>query len=345
MNRAPKIGLLLINLGTPSSPELPDVRRYLRQLLMDERVLDMPAWRRFLLVQLVIVPRRSRRSAASYQKIWTDRGSPLLTHGQDLRDLVEAQLGDGVAVELAMRFGEPSIRSALDRLEARVIDRLVLFPLYAQSSSAATESSVEAVQAELARRASRLDLDVVSAFYVHPAYLEAKRQLAAPVLEEVAPDLVLFSFHGVPERQLKASGLGCFENSGCCSADAGRRGCYRAQCLTSATTLAEQLGLASDQYAVSFQSRLGRTPWIAPFTDEVLAEQARRGRRRVVVIGGFVADCLETLEEIRIRGREIWLQSGGEAFELVPAPNASGPWAKAVVEIAGERLLGADRGS
>jgi ferrochelatase len=344
VNRAPKIGLLLINLGTPSSPEVPDVRRYVRQLLMDERVLDMPAWRRFLLVQLVIVPRRSRRSAASYQKIWTDRGSPLLVHGRDLRDLVEAQLDDGVAVELAMRFGEPSIRLALDRLEARGIDLLVLLPLYAQSSSASTESSVEAVQAELARRTSRLDLEVVPAFYVHPAYLDAKRRLAAPVLEEVDPDLVLFSFHGLPERQLKASGLGCLENAGCCSPDTGRRGCYRAQCLTSAEALAEQLGLARDQYAVSFQSRLGRTPWIAPFTDEVLAEQARRGRRRVVVISGFVADCLETLEEIRIRGREIWLQNGGEAFELVPAPNASAAWVKALVEIAGERLVRADRG-
>ncbi len=228
---------------------------------------------------------------------------------------------------------------------SRGIDLLRLFPLYAQSSSASTESSVEAVQAELARRASRLDLEVVPAFYAHPAYLEAKRRLAAPVLEEVDPDLVLWSFHGVPERQLRASGLGCLENAGCCSADTGRRGCYRAQCLLSTEALAEQLGLARDQYTVSFQSRLGRAPWIAPFTDEVLAEQARLGRRRVVVISGFVADCLETLEEIRIQGREIWLQNGGEAFELVPAPNSSIPWAKALVEIAGERLLGAGRDS
>ena len=345
MNRAPKIGLLLINLGTPKSPEVPDVRRYLRQLLMDERVLDMPTWRRFLLVRLVIVPRRARRSAASYQKIWTDRGSPLLAHGQDLRDLVQAQVGDGVAVELAMRVGEPSIRSALDRLEARGIDRLVLFPLYAQSSSASTESSVQAVQAELGQRASPPELAVVPAFYAHPAYLEAKRQLAAPILEAVEPDLVLFSFHGVPESQLKASGLACLEKGGCCSAETGRRGCYRAQCLSSAEALAEQLGLSSDRYVVSFQSRLGRTPWIAPFTDEVLAEQARRGRRRVVVISGFVADCLETLEEIRIRGREIWLQNGGEGFELVPAPNSNAVWAKALVEIAGERLLRPERGS
>jgi ferrochelatase len=343
MNRAPKIGLLLINLGTPSSPQLPDVRRYLRQLLMDERVLDMPAWRRFLLVRLVIVPRRSRRSAASYQKIWTHRGSPLLAHGRDLCSRLQAQLGDSVAVELAMRIGSPSIRSALDRFAARGVDRLVLFPLYAQSSSASTGSSVEAVRAELDRHASSPQLEVVPAFYAHPAYLEAKRRLAAPVLEAVDPDLILFSFHGLPERQLKAPGLGCLENPGCCSADAGRRGCYRAQCLASAEALAELLGLTRDQYVVSFQSRLGRTSWISPFSDEVLAEQARRGRRRVVVISGFVADCLETLEEIRVQGKEIWLQNGGEAFELVPAPNASAVWAKALVEIAGEHLMGADR--
>ncbi len=342
MDHASKTGLLLINLGTPSSPEVPDVRRYLRQLLMDEHVLEMPAWRRFLLVQLLIVPRRSPRSAESYQKIWTDRGSPLLVHGQDLRGCLEAQLGDGVAVELGMRFGKPSIRSALDRLATRGIDRLVLLPLYAQSSSASTGSSVEAVQMELARRSWRLDLEVVPAFYAHPAYLEAKRRLAVPVLEEVEPDLVLFSFHGVPERQLQASGPGCLEDSSCCSADAARRGCYRAQCLTSARAQAEQLSLSRDQYAVSFQSRLGRTPWITPFTDEVLTERARRGRRRVVVISGFVADCLETLEEIRIRGREIWLQNGGEILELVPAPNASDAWTKALIEIAGEKLLAAD---
>ena len=213
MSRAPKTGLLLINLGTPSSPEVADVRRYLRQLLMDERMLDMPAWRRFLLVQLVIVPRRARRSAASYQKIWTDRGSPLLVHAQELRDLTGAQLGDEVPVELAMRFGEPSIRSALDRLEARGIERLVVFPLFAQSSPASTGCSVEAVQTELARRGLRLELEVVPAYYAHPAYLEAKRRLAAPVLAEVDPDLVLFSFHGVPERQLRAARIGCLESA------------------------------------------------------------------------------------------------------------------------------------
>ena len=342
MNRAPKTGLLLLNLGTPSSPEVPDVRRYLLQLLMDESVLDMPAWRRFLLVRLLIVPRRSRRSAASYQKIWTERGSPLLVHGQDLRGALAAQLGDEVEVDLAMRFGEPSIRSALDRFEALEIDRLVLFPLYAQSSSASTGSSVEAVRMELARRGSSLEVVVVPAFYEHPAYLEAKRQLAMPVLEKVDPDLVLFSFHGVPEKLLRASSPACLEMDGCCSADAAARGCYRAQCFTGAQALAEQLGLARDQVAVSFQSRLGRTPWIAPHTEELLAEQARRGRRRVVVISGFVADCLETLEEIDIRGREVWFQNGGEAFELVAAPNASPAWTKAVVEIAGKSLLAGD---
>lgn len=342
VNRAPKTGLLLLNLGTPSSPEVPDVRRYLLELLMDERVLEMPAWRRFLLVRLLIVPRRSRRSAASYRKIWTERGSPLLVHAQDLRDAVAAQLGDEVAVDLAMRFGEPSIRSALDRFEALGVERLVLFPLYAQSSSASTGSSVDAVRTDLARRGSSLELTVVPAFYDHPTYLEAKRQLAMPVLEEVNPDLVLFSFHGVPEQGLRNSGVACLDSDGCCSAVSARRGCYRAQCLFSAQALSEQLGLSRDQVAVSFQSRLGRTPWIAPYTDEVLAEQARSGRRRVVVISGFVADCLETLEEIAIRGREIWLQNGGEVLELVPAPNASPEWTKAFVEIADRHLIGED---
>lgn len=340
--QSPPVGLLLINLGSPSSPTTRDVRRYLRELLMDRRVLDIPAWRRFLLVHLLIAPLRSRRSTQNYEKIWTDRGSPLITHGLDLRDRIQELVGGGVAVELAMRHGDPSIPAALDRLRARGCDRLVVFPLYAQSSSASTGSSVEAVLAELCRHPTVVPVQVVPPFYAHPAYLEARAQLARPVLERVRPDLVLFSFHGLPVRQLRgtAHDLRCLQQADCCSREGARRHCYRAQCLASAALLAERLGLTGEQYSVSFQSRLGRTPWIEPYTDRVLAREAERGRRRAVVISGFVADCLETLEEIAIRGREIWCRHGGESLDLVPAPNADHAWAEAVVEIAHEPLLG-----
>lgn len=335
------VGLLLINLGSPSSPTKRDVRRYLREFLMDGRVLDIPAWRRFLLVHLLIAPLRSRRSAENYQKIWTDRGSPLLSNGLDLRDRIQELVGSEVAVELAMRYGEPSIPAALDRLRARGSDRLVVFPLYAQYSAASTGSSLEAILAALCRAPAIMPVQVVPPFYAHPAYLEAKAQLAQPILARVQPDLVLFSFHGLPVRQLRktAPDVDCLQQPDCCSSETARRFCYRAQCLSSAALLAERLGLRGERYSVSFQSRLRGTPWIGPYTDEVLAREAERGCRRVVVISGFVADCLETLEEIAIRGREIWCHHGGESLDLVPAPNADRAWAEAVVEIAREPLL------
>jgi ferrochelatase len=330
-------GLLLINLGTPDAPRPPEVRRYLREFLSDPRVLDMPAFLRFLLLELVILPRRPRASAAAYQKIWSPEGSPLLVHGRALAAKVQALLGDAVQVELAMRYGQPAIATALDRFAAAGVSRLVVLPLYPQYSSAATGSSIERVLRLAAGRWNTPYLQVIPPFYDHPAYLAARAELARPFLEP-APERVFLSFHGLPERQIRKSdpsGSHCFARADCCAAvGPANRHCYRAQCHATARLLAERLGVPEERRIVCFQSRLGRSPWLSPATDEVLAAEARRGVRHAVIIPAFVADCLETLEELAIRGVEIWRRNGGETLRVVPALNANDRFADAVVEIA-----------
>lgn len=332
-----RVGLLLINLGTPDAPRPREVRRYLREFLSDPRVLDMPAFLRFLLLELVILPRRPRASAEAYRKIWGPEGSPLLVQGRALAGKVQSRLGDAVQVELAMRYGNPSIASALDRFAAAGVSRLVVFPLYPQYSSAATGSSIEQVLRLAAGRWNTPYIQVIPPFYDHPAFVAARAEVARPFLEP-EPERVYFSFHGLPERQIRKSdpsGSHCLVCADCC-AEVGpaNRHCYRAQCHAAARLLAERLGVPEERRIVCFQSRLGRAPWLSPSTEEVLAAEARRGVRRAVIIPAFVTDCLETLEELSIRGVEIWHQNGGETLQVVPALNASDRFADAVVEIA-----------
>ena len=341
MTHAGRTGLLLINLGTPDSPAPKDVRRYLREFLSDPRVLDVPAWQRFLVLNLFILPFRPRRSSEAYEKIWTDRGSPLRFHTQDLAEKVQTRLADRVVVDLAMRYGRPSIREALDRFRERGVDRIVVFPLYPQYSAAATGSSIEKVVVEASKRWNVPYLHVVPPFYDHPAFLDACARRARPVLEEARPEKVLFSFHGLPERHcLKSDDTGahCLRSPDCCDRIVeANRNCYRAQCVATARALADRLGVPEADRVLCFQSRLGRTPWIRPYTDEVVVELARRGVRRVVVLSSaFVADCLETIEELGLRAAESFRQAGGETFRLVPSVNSDDAWADGVVAIASE---------
>jgi ferrochelatase len=329
-------GLLLINLGTPDAPTTPAVRRYLRQFLSDPRVLDMNPVGRAALLYGVILPFRPAKSAAAYRKIWMDAGSPLLVHGRALVEAVRARLGAGWAVELGMRYGAPSLDAALERLAEAGCERLVVLPLYPQYASSSTGSSVEAVLRAVARRWVTPGLAVVEEFYDDAAFLAAFAERGAPLVAEARPDHVLFSFHGLPERQIRKAdptGAHCLASESCCAAiGAANRHCYRAQSYATARGIAERLRLS--EWSVSFQSRLGRTPWLRPYTDVVLPELARAGKRRVVVFcPAFVADCLETLEEIGIRAREDFLRAGGEALTLVPSLNAQASWAEAVVGI------------
>ena len=336
-----RVGLLLVNLGTPESPKPEDVRPYLREFLSDPRVIDIGALPRWLLLNLFILPFRPRKSGEAYEKIWTERGSPLLFHTKDLAEKVQKRCGEGVVVDIAMRYGNPSIPAALLRFRERAVDRIVVFPLYPQYSSAATDSSIEKVFAEASRLWNTPFLQVVPPFYDHPAFIEASVRVARPVYQEAPWEKVLFSFHGLPERHCEKSddtGAHCLKSEGCCDRIVeANRNCYRAQCFATARAVATGLGIPEDRRIVCFQSRLGRTPWIRPYTDEVVVELARSGVKRAMISSSaFVADCLETIEELGIRAAESFKANGGETLRLVPSLNADDAWADAVVALARE---------
>jgi len=333
-------GLLLVNLGTPDEPTAPAVRRYLRQFLSDPRVLDIHPVGRAALLNLVILPRRPGQSAAAYQKIWDPaRGSPLLFHSQDLTRLVGERLGASWRVELAMRYGSPSIESALEQLRAAGADDIVVLPLYPQYASSSTGSTLEEVYRIAGARWNTPAIAAVPPFYRQEAFIAAFAAVGRPVLERERPDHVLFSFHGLPERHMRKSdesGRHCLASDSCCDrVDGVNRNCYRAQCYATARALAAALALDQAGWSVSFQSRLGRTPWIRPYTDLVLDQLAARGVKRLAVYcPAFVADCLETLEEIGIRGREQFRAAGGDELFLIPSLNSSPLWVDAVVDLA-----------
>jgi ferrochelatase len=337
-------GVLLLNLGTPASPGVADVRRYLREFLSDPRVLDINPVGRWALLNLIILPTRPAKSGAAYASIWgsageeSGSGSPLLVHSVRLTEGVRKLLGPNYVVELGMRYGQPSIPSALQKLVAADLERIVVLPLFPQYSSAATGSAIERVY-EIAGRAWNVPpIESLGAFYEHPGFIDAFATVARPHLASFHPDFVLFSYHGLPERHMRksdTSGRHCLQSPGCCDRIvAANRHCYRAQCYATTRALAAQLQLSPDRHGVSFQSRLGRTPWIQPYTDLVLPELARMGKKRLAVMcPAFVADCLETVEEIGIRAKEQWRGLGGEDLLLVPSLNAEPAWIEAVAEL------------
>lgn len=335
-----RVGLMLVNLGTPAAPRTPEVRTYLREFLSDPRVLDMPALGRALLLNAVILPFRPGKSAEAYRKVWTDRGSPVLFHGIDLANKVQAALGPQIHVELAMRYQRPSIGEALDRFRASRTDRIAVLPLFPQYSSAAWGSAAEKVLLEAGKRWNLPTIQLVPPFFDHPAFLDALARTARPALATFRPEHVLLSFHGLPERQVRKSDESesrdrCLASAGCCDAiGPANRHCYRAHCFATARGLAARLDLAPERHEVSFQSRLGRTPWIQPHTDERVRALAQRGVKRLAVLcPAFVADCLETLEEIGIRARDDFRAHGGEELLLVPALNSRDAWVDALIQI------------
>ena len=336
-------GLLLINLGTPQAPRVPEVRRYLREFLSDWRVLDVPWPVRWAVLHLAILPRRPRASAHAYAKVWTPDGSPLRVHGRELARKVQERFGASAKVELAMRYGVPSIADAMRSLQQQGVGRIVVLPLYPQHSSAATGSSLEAVFAAASRLWNVPRLQIVPPFYDDPRYIDCFTEVAAPVLREIDAELVFFSFHGLPERQIRKSdptGSYCLARPDCCERAAAEHPevlaeCYRAQCVATARLIGDKLGIPSERRIVCFQSRLGRTPWIRPFTDLEVRDAAARGvKRAVILVPSFVADCLETLEEIGLRAVDDWKAHGGETLRMVPSLNAADSWADAVVGIA-----------
>ncbi|EHL29510.1 ferrochelatase [Legionella drancourtii] len=325
-----KRGLLLINLGTPKSAKISAVRDYLRTFLTDKRVIDLPALLRYVLVYAFILPFRTKRSARAYQAIWTAQGSPLLYHSENLAHQVQKEVGPDYEIALGMRYGEPSIASALERLKS--CDTITILPLYPQYSSAANGSSIE----EAMRIISSWDiiptLTIIRDFFQHPAYIKAQTKLIKDYLPE--SEHVLFSYHGIPERQITKNECKSVCSDDCPVLTESNQKCYKAQCHQSSRLLANELQLAEKKYSTAFQSRLGRTPWIKPYTDEVLTTLATQGVKKLVIAcPSFVADCLETLEEINIRAKQQWLALGGEQLIVVPCLNEQPLWVKAITEI------------
>jgi ferrochelatase len=336
-----KKGLLLVNLGTPDAPESGPVRRYLREFLNDPRVVDVHPVGQWLLLNLFILPFRPAKSAAAYRKVWMEAGSPLLVHSRALTAAVKERLQGEYDVELAMRYGNPSLPDAVKALRARGVDEFLVLPLYPQEAASSSSSTLARAYEVLAEAWDVAPVRAVPAFHAHPGFLDAFAEVARPVIAEARADHVLFSYHGLPERHMRKSdpsGQHCLASAGCCEVltDVNRH-CYRAQCFATTRGLAERLGLAREGYTISFQSRLGRTPWIKPYTDRVLPELAKRGVKRLAVMcPAFVADCLETLEEVGMRAREQFLACGGESLTLVPSLNSHPAWVDAVVRLVRE---------
>ena len=329
----PKTGVLIVNLGTPDAPTTPAVRRYLREFLSDPRVLDINPVGRWLLVNLIICPFRSPKSAEAYQQVWTPEGSPLLVYGHALTAALQARFPD-VPMQLAMRYQNPAIEAGLTALRDQGCDRVVVFPLFPQYASSSTGSALEEIYRVAGEQWNTPWIQVVPPYYDDPGFIEAMAVIGRAHLARQAPEHVLFSFHGLPERHCTKSDLSgqhCLKKADCCAVIVeANRNCYSAQCVQTGHALAKALGLGEGDYTICFQSRLGRTPWIKPYTDEVVAELGKKGVKSLAVFcPAFTADCLETLEEIGMRGVEEFQEAGGETLELVPSLNAHPAWAEA----------------
>lgn len=351
-------GVLLINLGTPDAPTPEAVGRYLREFLMDPFVIDIPAPLRWLFVNVLIVPRRKHQSAAAYQKVQMSEGSPLLVHTRALAHEVARRLGthasplpypesepagslrtgDGnYIVEFGMRYGNPSIKSALQNLKSRGAARIIVLPLYPQYA----ESSFETAVVETKRSARQLGceamLTFLPEFYNDAGFIKSWAEHLRAHIEPETTDHVVFSFHGLPVRHLTRfhSNAAHSPSAECCTeVTSANQRCYRAQCFATARAIADYLELDRQDYTVSFQSRLGRAEWIGPNTVDVLGDLARRGLKRIAVAcPSFVCDCLETLEEIGLRGQETFQTAGGERLQLIPSLNSDSRWTAALVNL------------
>ena len=331
--------VLLVNLGSPDSPSVPDVRRYLREFLMDERVLDAPWPIRFSVVNFAILPKRPHESAHAYQSIWTDQGSPLVVTSRRVQATLQARLD--LPVELAMRYQNPSIDAALEKLAARDAEELLLIPLFPHYAMSSYETAVERVREAIRKITPWMQLHVQPPYYNHPDYVEALTASAEKYLAEDY-DHLLFSFHGLPERHLRKAdptGCHCLKAANCCETPSPAHAtCYRAQCFQTMKAFIARANVPSQKASIAFQSRLGREPWMQPYTDVELTRLARAGVKRLLVIcPAFVSDCLETLEEIGMRGRETFLAAGGEAFTLIPCLNEHPAWLRALERMVTQR--------
>jgi ferrochelatase len=330
---AVKKGIVLMNLGSPDSTDVADVKKYLSQFLMDGRVIDKPWLLRALLVKGIIVPFRAPKSAEAYKTIWTKEGSPLIVNTKNLQKALQENLEE--PVEIAMRYGNPSPEAAFDNLIKRNpgIEEVIALPLYPHYAMSSFETAVEYAKEIYQKKKYPFKLTFIEPFYNEAGYIEALSENIRPFLSEPF-DQLLFSYHGIPERHIRKSdvtGCHCLQNQNCCDvASPAHVHCYRHQVFTTTKLVTENLQVPFNKYSISFQSRLGKG-WLTPFTDFRLKELPTEGVKKLLIIcPAFVSDCLETLEEIEIRGREIFMEAGGESFTMIPCLNTHPLWVKAV---------------
>jgi ferrochelatase len=326
-----KKGVLLMNLGSPDSTDIKDLRKYLDQFLMDERVIDKPWLLRALLVKGIIVPFRAPKSAEAYKTIWTKQGSPLIVITRQLQHALQNEIEE--PVEVAMRYGNPTVEDGFNKLLKRdpAIEEVIAVPLYPHYAMSSYETAVEYAKQVYNKNKYSFKLSFVEPFYSEPDYIAALAEKMKPFLNQ-SFDKILFSYHGVPGRHIRKSdvtGCHCLQTENCCEvASTAHVHCYRHQVFTTTKLVSEFLNIPKEKYEISFQSRLGKG-WLTPFTDIRLAEFPGEGIKNLLIMcPAFVSDCLETLEEIEIRGREIFMNAGGESFTMIPCMNTEPLWVK-----------------
>jgi ferrochelatase len=330
-----KKGVLLVNLGSPDSPDPKDVKRYLDEFLMDPRVIDVPKWARTLLVRGIILNTRPKKSAEAYSKIWWDEGSPLIVISQRLKEKIQQKVT--IPVALAMRYGSLTIKQGLQELVDQGVDQVMVVPLYPQYAMATTETINVRIEELQQQFFPDLHITSLPPFYNNPDYIEVLSRSIAESLEGKDYEQLLFSYHGVPERHIRKSDITkghCKIDGSCCKTPSeAHQYCYRHQCLETTRLVAEKLGLAPGTYSTSFQSRLGFDPWLRPYTDRTIERMGKEGiKKMAIVTPAFVSDCLETLEEIAMEGEEIFHEVGGQEFTAIPCLNDRDDFAELLVK-------------
>lgn len=336
-NNKGKTGVLLVNLGTPDSPETGDVRKYLREFLLDKRVIDIPAVPRWMLINFIIAPFRAPKSAKVYKELWEERGSPLKFYGEDLKVLLQRKLGNKYTVSFGMRYQSPSISSALEELKAQAVTSIIVIPMFPQYASASTGSVIEEVMDLVKEWQVIPSLEFISNFIEEELFIKAFAEIARKYMEETEFDHFIFSYHGLPERQIKKASVDnyCQLNDKCCSVYHKKNYyCYRAQCYQTSRLLAKALNIPEEKYSVAFQSRLGKDPWVQPYTDLIIPELPKQGKTKVLAFSpSFVADCLETVIEVGSEFKEIFEKAGGQHWQLVESLNVHPLWVECLANM------------
>ncbi len=346
MAQTTRKGILLMNLGSPDSTEVKDVRRYLNEFLMDERVIDYPYLLRLLLVKGIITRFRAPKSAEAYSTIWTKEGSPLIVLTRQLRDALDKEVD--MPVEIAMRYGNPTVKYALDRLleQNPDLDEVIAVPLYPHYAMSSYETAVESAKEIHAKNNYSFKLSFIKPYYNEEHYITAMAENIRPYLEQDY-DHILFSYHGIPESHLKKTDptkCHCLKTADCCNvASAAHATCYRHQCVVTTELVAAKLGLPKEKYSLSFQSRLAGEQWLTPYTDYRLRDMPKEGVKKLLILcPAFVSDCLETLEEIAERGKETFEEAGGEEYTMIPCMNVHPLWVEAIAKYV-EAVAAGDR--